>query len=122
MSFEPIHPSVGPLLQGIKPYLGSSGQNLAEGVLSLINLMASHHGKHAVQSMSQVLSGSGKSGRVITIPTGSGEISFSLHSAFVLFLILILLILSGNLLAISGSEAETTDDPNNSNPGNNTCV
>ena len=104
MSFEPINPNVAPLIHGVKPYLGSSGQVLADGALSLIQLLTSQHGKDAIQTMSKVLSTPGKPDKVISIPTATGSIGISLGLAFALFLILILLILSGSLLTLTMNE------------------
>lgn len=101
MSFVPVNPNVIPLLQGLKPYLASNGQFVTDGILSLIQLLTSDHGKAAVSAVSKVFTTSGNGGKVVTVNTVAGPVTFSLNLVFVLFLILILLILSGNLLALS---------------------
>ncbi|MFA5882190.1 MAG: hypothetical protein WC834_08335 [Eubacteriales bacterium] len=100
MSYVPIDPKIVPLLQGLKPYLGSKGQVVSEGILGLIQVLTSQHGQEAIKSMSKIYSVPGSSGeRMITVNTAAGPVTFSLNLVFVLFLILILLLLSGNLLA-----------------------
>lgn len=99
MSYVPIDPKIVPLLQGLKPYLGSKGQVVSEGILGLIQVLTSQHGQEAVKSMSKIYSVPGSGERMITVNTAAGPVTFSLNLVFVLFLILILLLLSGNLLA-----------------------
>ncbi len=101
MDFQPINTNVIPLLQGLKPYLGTKGKIVSEGLSSLVNLLASEHGQEAVKTMSKALTVTGKGDKVFTVNTPGGPVSFSLGIAFTLFLILILLILSGSLLALS---------------------
>lgn len=101
MSHIPVNPHIVPLLQGVKPYLAKDGQVVTEGILSLLQLISSEHGKEAVATMSKVFTPSGSDEKAITINTVAGPVTFSLNLVFVLFLILILLILSGNLLALS---------------------
>ncbi len=107
MSFVPFSPHLVPLLQGIKPYLGIKGQNFTDGMLSLINLLASQPGQQAIEAVSKMFLLPSKHGKGITVHTVSGPITLNLSSAFVLFLILILLILSGNLLSLG----PVVDDP-----------
>lgn len=95
-----VNPNVIPLLQGLKPYLGNNGQVLTDGVLSLVQLMTSQHGQEAIHTMSKVIAGPNKSDKIMTVNTVGGSVTVSLNLAFTLFLILILLILSGNLLAL----------------------
>lgn len=101
MSNVPINPNVVPLLQGVKPYLGLNGQVVTDGVLSLIQLLTSQPGKEAVYTMSKVFSAPGGGDSAVTVNTVTGPVTFSLNLAFTLFLILILLLLSGNLLALN---------------------
>lgn len=101
MEFQPIDPNIVPLIQGLKPYLGSRGQVLAEGATSLVNLLASHHGKEAIRSVSNIFTAGGKGDKIVTVDTAAGPVSLSLSMAAVMFLIFILLILSGNLLALT---------------------
>lgn len=101
MSDLPINQNVVPLLHGLKPYMGSGGQVLADGVISVIKLLASNHGQEAIGAMSRVFTAPGKGTKTITVNTGAGPVTFSLNMVFVLFLILILLLLSGNLLAFN---------------------
>lgn len=101
MDYIPVNPNVVPLLHGLKPYLAKDGQVVTEGILSVLQLLASQQGKDAVATMSKIFTESGSSGKAITVNTVNGPVTFSLNLAFVLFLILILLILSGNLLALS---------------------
>lgn len=101
MDFQPIDPNIIPLLQGLKPYLGTRGQALAEGASSLVNLLTSHHGQEAVRSVSNIFMVKGKGDKVVTVDTAGGPVSLSLSMAAVLFLIFILIILSGNLLALT---------------------
>lgn len=113
-----VSPNVVPLLQGLKPYLGNSGQTLAESVVSLLQLLTSPQGQEAVHTMSKVIGGSGKSDKTFTINTvGGGTTGFSLNLAFTLFLILILLILSGNLLALDFTGTLDPIDPVDSGAG-----
>jgi len=100
MSYVPFNENIVPLLNGLKPYLSSKSKIVTDGILSLINVLGSHPGQEAIKAVSQVFTTSGKNDRVITVNTVSGPVTFSLGLAFTLFLILILLILSGNLLAI----------------------
>ncbi len=100
MSYIPIDSNIVPLLQGLKPYLGSKSQVITEGILSLIQVMTSHHGQEAVKSMSKLYSVSGLNDRMITVNTVAGPVALSVNMVFLLFLILILLLLSGNLLAV----------------------
>lgn len=101
MSHIPVNPNIIPLLQGLKPYLAHNGQVVTDGILSLLQLLSSEHGKEAVATMGKVFTPSGSDGKAVTINTVAGPVTFSLNLVFVLFLILILLILSGNLLALS---------------------
>lgn len=101
MDHIPVNPNVVPLLQGIKPFLAEEGKVVTEGILSVLHLLTSEHGKDAVATMSKIFTESGSSGKAITVNTVNGPVTFSLNLVFVLFLILILLILSGNLLALS---------------------
>lgn len=110
MTFHPINPNVVPLLQGLKPYLGIRGQSLADGVASVVNLLGSQHGQEALHTMSKMFSTTGDGDKIVTIDTAAGPITLSLNLAFVLFLILILLILSGNLLALSPGLYGSTSD------------
>ncbi|WP_418791541.1 hypothetical protein [Phosphitispora sp. TUW77] len=91
-------PDLPPLIIGVKPYLPLKGQNLADGVLSLIELLSSMPAQEAAKKMSRLFQLAGN--RSITVDTSLGPITLALDSAFLLFLILILLILSGNLLSI----------------------
>lgn len=101
MNHIPVNPNIVPLLQGLKPYLATDGQVVTDGILSLLQLISSEQGKDAVTTMSKVFTPSGSDGKAVTINTVAGPVTFSLNLVFVLFLILILLILSGNLLALS---------------------
>ncbi|MDT3700589.1 MAG: hypothetical protein RO469_14355 [Thermincola sp.] len=101
MSHIPVSPHLAPLLQGVKPYLASDGQVVTDGILSLLQLLTSESGQDAVATMSRMFTPSGSNGKSVTINTVAGPVTFSLNLVFVLFLILILLILSGNLLALS---------------------
>lgn len=101
MSHIPVNPHIIPLLQGLKPYLANNGQVVTDGILSVLQLLSSDHGKEAVATMGKVFTPSGSDGKAVTINTVTGPVTFSLNLVFVLFLILILLILSGNLLAFS---------------------
>lgn len=111
MSQIPINPNVVPLLQGFKPYLGTKGQVITDGVLSLISLVTSPTGEEAIRTMSRALTAIGGEEKTFTVRTTEGPVPLSLNLAFVLFLILILLILSGNLLAFSTISDAETDDP-----------
>ncbi|HWI54964.1 MAG TPA: hypothetical protein VNT57_04690 [Desulfobacteria bacterium] len=104
MDFQPINTNVVPLLHGLKPYLGTKGQLVTEGLTSLVNLLSSEHGQEAIRTMSRTLTATGKGDKVFTVNTPGGPVTFSLGIEFTLFLILILLILSGSFLAMgSGS-------------------
>ena len=91
-----FNPDIVPLIQGLKPFLPDNAQYYADGVLRLIDLATSESAQEAAQNLSRMfLLPDNKS---ITIQTAAGPLTLSLDSAFLLFLILILLILSGNLL------------------------
>lgn len=101
MSQISVDPNLVPLLQGLKPYLSVKSQALADGISSFLQLLTSQHGKEAVSTMSKVFSTPGGSSKSVTINTVAGPVTFSFGLAFALFLILILLVLSGNLLALN---------------------
>lgn len=101
MDLQPIDSNIIPLLQGLKPYLGNRGKVLAEGVSSLVNLLTSHHGQEAVRSVCNIFTANGQRDKIVTVDTAAGPVSLSLSMAAVLFLIFILIILSGNLLALT---------------------
>ena len=103
MSTVPINPNVVPLLQGLKPYIGSNAQVISDSVINLVNLLTSHHGQEAVQSVTKVFTTSGKDERVFTVDTFAGPISFNLGMVFAMFLILILLVLSASFLTLGPS-------------------
>lgn len=111
MDFQPINPNVVPLLQGLSPYLGKKGQIVSEGISSFVNLLSSNYGQETVRTMSKVFSVTGKGDKVFTVNTPSGPVTFSLGIAFALFLILILLILSGSFLAMSPGMYGNYSDP-----------
>lgn len=101
MNNVPFNPHIVPLLQGIRPYLGANGQVVSDGILSIIQLLASNPGQEAVRTMSRVFTPPGADDKTITVNTVGGPVTLSLNLVFVLFLILILLVLSGNLLALN---------------------
>ncbi len=101
MSYLSFDSKIVPLLQGLKPYLNSRSQLVTDGILGLIQVVNSQPGQEAVQTISKFYPASGNEDRVITVNTAAGPVTFSLNLVFVLFLILILLLLSGNLLAFS---------------------
>lgn len=101
MNNLPINPNVVPLLQGLRPYMKSGPKLVTDGVLHLVQMLSSSHGQEAVKAISNALTAPGKDHKIITVNTVAGPVTFSLNMAFVLFLILILLILSGNLLALN---------------------
>lgn len=128
MNYLPVSPNVVPLLQGLKPYLGSKGHVLVEGVTSVFNLLGSSPGQEAVGAMSKVFTTVTKSDKAITVNTSAGPVTLSLNLAFTLFLILILLLLSGNLLAFGalnnqdgyyGSALEETGNGDYGEPSDN---
>lgn len=103
MSTVPINPNVVPLLQGLKPYIGSNAQAISDSVINMVKLLTSHHGQEAVQSVTKVLTTPGKDERIFTVDTFAGPISFNLGMVFALFLILILLVLSASFLTLGPS-------------------
>ncbi len=112
MSLSPFNPHVVPLLQGVKPYLGTQGQSFTDGILSLINLLASQPGQQAIEAVSKLFLLPGRPGKEITVHTASGPITLNLSSAFTLFLILILLILSTNTLSFGPVVGNPPANPN----------
>ncbi len=106
MSSTLFGPDLPPLIKGVKPYLPEKAQYLADGVLSLIELVTSRPAQEAAQKMNRLFQLPGQ--KSVTIDTSLGPITLSLDSAFLLFLILILLILSGNILTIG---AGISDNP-----------
>ncbi len=83
-----VDPNVIPLLQGVKPYLGSKGQNLADSVLSFLRLISSQAGQETLKVFSTSMNP-----EIGTQADGA----WSLNYAFTLFLILLLLVLSSNV-------------------------
>gem|GEM_PF-5129637 len=99
MSHQPFNSNLVPLIQGIRPYLKAEYISVADGILSIMNLISSQQGQEAARAMSRMLHFDEKNNRTLLIETAAGPMTLNLPSAFTLFLILILLILSGNLLA-----------------------
>ncbi|PKM80332.1 MAG: hypothetical protein CVU89_14035 [Firmicutes bacterium HGW-Firmicutes-14] len=110
MSNLPIDPNLIPLLRGVHPYLGSKGKVVTDSILSLVDVVTSPHGQNAAETISRAFTTYGVNDRMITVNTRKGPVTLSLNNAFTLFLILILLILSGNLLAFSESMYSASPD------------
>lgn len=99
-----IKPELITLIQGIKPYLGNKGQIVSDGLLSVMQLVTSEQAQQTLQNLDRVLSTLGMDGKNVTISTASGRpVTFSLNSSFILFLIPILLLLSGNFSTLNNS-------------------
>jgi hypothetical protein len=112
MSNISAEPNLIPLLHGLKPYLRQNGQVFADGILSLLQLLSSSHGQEAVVNISKVFSTSGKGDKMISLNTSKGLVALSTSTVFSLFLILILLLLSGNLLAFNPNPPEAPPSQN----------
>lgn len=106
MGSSPFNPNVVLLLEGLKPFMRTEKRELTDGILSVINLIGSQHGQEAAQAISKMLLLPCPPGKGVTVNTVAGPITLNLGSAFLLFLILILLILSGNLLAIGSTSVQ----------------
>ncbi|MHB9094415.1 MAG: hypothetical protein ACYC21_07055 [Eubacteriales bacterium] len=102
-----VKPELIPLLNGLKPYLGSKGQTLADSIMSVVQLLTSQAGQEAFENVAKMLPSFGIKG--VTVPNetnldqtdnlsvegmamqGGGFGAFGGNFAFVLLLVLILL-------------------------------
>lgn len=100
MGRSTFSPNVGVLLEGLKPFMVQNKREVAEGISGVINLINSEQGQQAVHDISKLFLLPASPGTGISVNTVEGSITLNLASPFLLFLILILLILSGNLLSI----------------------
>lgn len=96
-----VQPELVPLLQALKPYLGSKGQTVSDGVSNILKLVTSEPGREALNTLDNVLSTWGVDGKPISFNTPLGQVQFSMGSVFVLFLILVLILLAGKFPALS---------------------
>ncbi len=119
-----VDPNVVPLLQGLKPFLSSRSQVITDGILSVVQLLTSQHGQEAIQAVSKIFAAADKRDKKPTVQeTGDGHVISPVNMAFTLFLILILLILSGNLLALNSHiHGASADYSEQTVPENSTLV
>ncbi len=119
-----IDPNIVSLLQGLKPFLSQRSQVVTDGVLSVIQLLTSQYGQEAIHTVSKLFTPpAGKDNVSAAQETGTVPVIFPSNLAFTLFLILILLILSGNVLAINSHLKKAVgDDFKQSVPENSTAV
>lgn len=91
-----VRPEIIPVIEGLKPYLGSGGKPLAEALISFFNAITSEPIKQAMQAVSNVLPRKTKRITDVKVKTVSPTANF-IQSLFannfslILFLILILL-------------------------------
>ena len=88
------------LFELFKPYLGCEFTTLIDGTTSLINLLISPAGQDTIKTISTYFLARGDKGKIITFDTPRGQVRLALGSAFILFLVLILLII-GSMLLVS---------------------
>lgn len=100
MGGSSFHPNVGLLLEGLKPFMMQNKREMTEGILNVINLINSPDGQKTASEISKLFLLPTSPGSGIPVNTVGGPVTINLGTPFLLFLILILLILSGNLLAI----------------------
>ncbi|KNZ70675.1 hypothetical protein Tfer_0353 [Thermincola ferriacetica] len=89
MSSSPLNPNLVPFLQGLKPFLGPKGQNLTDITLNLLKILSSQTTQETVQMLNEAVNKNSSAAQGVASPV---------DYAFTLFLILILLILSSNVL------------------------
>ncbi|PKM45971.1 MAG: hypothetical protein CVV03_06085 [Firmicutes bacterium HGW-Firmicutes-8] len=95
-----VKPEILTLVQALQHILGQKDRVISDSISSAFQLISSPSGIQAAKALNKVMSTWGKDGKTIALNTPNGQISFSLGSAFALFLILILLILLVDFSAI----------------------
>lgn len=87
-------PEVTSLIQMLKPLMGTKGSAFADRMAKVLEFAASQQGKDLLRTLAPV-SRAGGNGKPITLHTPSGPLSIKLNSTLTIFLVLVLLVLSG---------------------------
>jgi hypothetical protein len=94
MNNLPIDPNLLPLLDGVRPYLGSNAQNYADLFASMIKLLTSNSGQEVIATMGRMVKESTSNTTAADTAKNMGVQAIGPNIAFSLFLILILLLFS----------------------------
>lgn len=119
----PIDPNLMPLINGVKPYLGTSARNYADMFSSTLKLLSSNSGREVITTMGRILAPNVKG--TVSTETNKGLSALLMGPgpsiAFSLFLILVLLIFAtgglgwADLMDAADDEVNTPD--NQAEPG-----
>lgn len=90
------NPETTNLIQGIKPYLGKQGSSLADAMMTLMDFANSSIGRDVVGNIVQLASSANPKGKSFTLQTAEGPVNISLNLPFVMFLVFVLLMFSGD--------------------------
>lgn len=88
MSNLPIDPNLLPLLDGIRPYLGTKARNYSDMLSSMVKLLTSNSGREVITTMSRMLTPAPN----VTAEAVQAAPIPGPNMAFSLFLILVLLL------------------------------
>ncbi len=112
MNSLPIDPNLMPLINGVKPYLGSKAKDYADMFTGMMKLLSSNSGREVITTMSRIM-------LPADIKTAAGSTTqaispqmYSPNIAFSLFLVLVLLIFATggmNWAGLIAEEANKTD-------------
>jgi len=87
-------PELTSLIPVLKPFLGAKGNAFSDRMAKVLELAASEQGKDLLRTLFPA-SRTRDNGKPITINSPSGLVPFKLNSTLTVFLVLVLLVLSG---------------------------